>query len=203
MRAVFSGLSLVLLVSGCGGGAMSLTEYVESVNVIVGNAAQQYESLLASPRGDVLGVDRSQLNAFTPQDLQAALEQTSAIETEFKEAVEELEPPDAVADLHRFLIDPELTEVEAALAHRAGSAASWDELSASAEMAAYRAVLTRDRLDCFELEAELDATADRGAFADTPWLPSEMKEIVDAALGCVGFPAQPDDVYRPLPASVP
>ena len=34
------------------------------------------------------------------------------------------------------------------------------------------------------LQAKLDATAARGAYADTPWVPGELKEVVDAFLGC-------------------
>jgi hypothetical protein len=35
------------------------------------------------------------------------------------------------------------------------------------------------------------------AFADTPWIPSQLKEIFEVALGCDGYPANPEDVYRP------
>ena len=54
------------------------------------------------------------------------------------------------------------------------------------------------------LQAELDATVERGVFADTPWIPSELKEVVDIVLGCDGFPEHPEDVYRyPPPTSSP
>ena len=45
--------------------------------------------------------------------------------------------------------------------------------------------------------AALDATADRGAFVDVPWMPSELSEIVEYALGCGDQPANPQDAYRP------
>jgi hypothetical protein len=54
---------------------------------------------------------------------------------------------------------------------------------------------------CDGFQARLDATAAGGAFADTPWIPSEMKEVVEAALGCQSFPEDPEDVYRYPPAS--
>ncbi|NNJ48698.1 MAG: hypothetical protein HKP18_12800, partial [Acidimicrobiia bacterium] len=83
------------------------------------------------------------------------------------------------------------------LAARAATAASWEELSESAEMAAYRDALEADNQVCAEFQATLDATADRGAFVDVPWMPSELSEIVDYALGCGGQPSNPQDAYRP------
>jgi hypothetical protein len=52
---------------------------------------------------------------------------------------------------------------------------------------------------CIDLQSKLDATAERGAFANTPWIPSEMKEIVEVVLGCDQYPPNPEDLYRPLP----
>ena len=51
---------------------------------------------------------------------------------------------------------------------------------------------------------DLDATAERAEFADAPWLPAELKEVVDAVLGCTVFPENPEDLYRPpVAASTP
>ena len=49
---------------------------------------------------------------------------------------------------------------------------------------------------CAEFQAKLDSTAARGVFADTPWIPSEMKEVVDAVIGCDTIPEDVDDVFR-------
>ena len=36
------------------------------------------------------------------------------------------------------------------------------------------------------------------------WVPAEMKEVVEAVLGCAWFPDNPEDVYRyPPPAPAP
>ena len=37
---------------------------------------------------------------------------------------------------------------------------------------------------CLEIQSKLDATADREIFAEVPWIPSEMKEVVDLVVGC-------------------
>jgi len=120
------------------------------------------------------------------------------LEAEVRDAIDAIEPPEQIADLHDRLFDFSLTiPINDELAARAGTAVDWEELSASPEMAAYRAQLADDKQRCDEFQAELDDTAARGAFADTPWIPGELREVVDAALGCVGFPEHPEDMYRP------
>lgn len=203
-------LSVVLLLVGCGGGEMSLTEYVDRINAIFERGIEQYEPLATSPEGLVLIVGQGshlgltdqgvQLTDFTPRDLQVALERVAEIQAEALEAAADIEPPEQIADLHRLYFR-ELPIAE--LAARAGTAADWYELSESAEMAAYRAALAADNQVCAEFQSKLDATADRGVFADTPWIPGELKEIVNYALGCDSLPADPENVYRPPPTSVP
>ena len=82
-------------------------------------------------------------------------------------------------------------------AARAATTADWEELSASPEMAAYRAGLAADREVCDEFQARLDAITEAGAFADTPWMPSELKDLAEYALGCSSLVQNPEDAYRP------
>ena len=72
-------------------------------------------------------------------------------------------------------------------------------------MAAYRAAIAEGKQVCTGFQADLDATAERGVFTDTPWVPGELKEVVEAVLGCQWFPEHPEDVYRypPPPTSTP
>jgi len=63
-------------------------------------------------------------------------------------------------------------------------------------MALYRSALAGAKQVCLDFQDRLDATEARGAFADTPWIPGEMKEVVERVLGCVWFPDNPEDVYR-------
>jgi hypothetical protein len=205
LRRVWAGAWLVLVVAACGGGEMSLTEYVEQLNAIVNRARQQYEVLVASRQGAVLVAEGSQLTDFTPQDLQAAFERVSEIAVEVGESTDAIEPPEQIADLHNLWFDfqGEFASAHEALAARAGTAADWEELSESPEMAAYRAALAADKQVCTDIQAQLDATEERGVFADVPWIPGELKEVVEAALGCDGYPEHPEDVYRPPPTSTP
>jgi hypothetical protein len=204
---VWVGAFLVLMVAACGGGEMTLTEYVERVDAIFERGIQQYEMVVASPQGSVLVVGQgqhlgladqgAQLTDFTPQDLHVALERVAEIQAEALEAAAVIDPPEQIADLHALFFR-ELPIAE--LAARAGIAADWDELSESPEMAAYRDALAADNQVCADFQAKLDATAARRAFADAPWVPSELKEIVDYALGCSALPSHPEDAYRPPPA---
>ena len=198
-------LCVTLLVSGCGGGEMSLPEYVEQLNAILNRAHQQYEVLVASPQGAVLVAEAAQLTDFTPQDLQAAFERVSEIAVEVGEATDAIEPPEQIADLHNLWFDfqGEFASAHEALAARAGTAGDWEELSESPEMATYRAALAADKQVCTDIQAQLDATEERGAFADVPWIPGELKEVVEGVLGRDGYPEHPENVYSPPPTSTP
>lgn len=196
-------LCVGLLASGCGGGELSLTEFVERLNPIMVRASQQYEELVTSPQGAVLVAEGAQLADFTPQDLQAALERLGEIEAEALEAGAAIEPPAQVADLANLLSDDRFTSARVALAARAGSATNWEELSETPEMAAYRTALAVDKQACIDLQAKFDGTAERGVFEDVPWIAGELKEVVEALLGCDGLPENPEDVYRPPPTSTP
>lgn len=203
-------LCVALLVGGCSSGEMSLTEYVDELNAIFEQGIERYEGVVASPQGLVLIVGQgehlgfadqgAQLTDFTPNDLHVALEQVAQIQTEALEAAAAIDPPEQVEDLHALYFR-ELPIAQ--LAARASTAADWEELSESPEMAAYRNALAADNQVCADFQAKLDATADRGVFADTPWLPDELTEIVDYALGCASLPAHPEDAYRPPPATTP
>ncbi len=201
MRRVWPGMCLAVIavvVSGCGSGEKPLDEYVEDLNAVVNQAGAEYEAIVASPQGEVFVAEGAQLSDFTPQDLQVALERVAAIQVEALAAIEAIEPPDQVAELHHLFFRELPFD---ALAARAGSAADWEELSASAEMAAYRAALVADIQVCDDFKAELDPVTGGGGFAIDAWLSAGLKEVGEALLGCEAYPANPEDVYRP-PASV-
>lgn len=199
-----------LLLVSCGGGETTMREYVDAVDAIFARGIQRYEAVVATPEGQVLIVGQgahlgfanrgAQLTDFTPQDLSVALERVAEIQAEALDAAAAIDPPDPIRDLHELFFR-ELPIVE--LAARAATAGDWDELSDSAEMAAYRAGLARDNQTCIEFQTTLDESADRGAFEGAPWVPGELEEIVDYALGCSSLPQNPEDAYRPPPTAAP
>jgi hypothetical protein len=181
---------------------MSLTEYVERLNAIADPATR---------RGAELVAEAAQISDFTPQHLQAGLERgLREIRVPLQEGADAIEPPDSIADLHYLLWDwhAEFISIEEALATRAGTAADtaaeWEALSDSPEMAAYRAQLAEGKQVCSEFQSELDARAEGGGFAIESWLAAELEEIGKAVVGCESFPEHPEDVYRyPPPTSTP
>jgi hypothetical protein len=203
-------LAVPAFLAGCGGGDMSLTEYVEEINAIFDRGMERYERIVATEEGPVLIVGQgshlgfeqggTELTDFTPQDLHVALEKVAEIQAEALDAAAAIDPPEQIAELHELYFR-ELPIAE--LAARAASAADWHELSESSEMAAYRTALAADNQVCAEFQARLDATADRGVFEDTPWIPGELKETVNYALGCDALPSNPENVYRPPPTTIP
>lgn len=207
MRRIWTALFVALVLAGCGGGSeLSLTEYVDQLNVIVDQARHEYEVLVASPQGGVLVADGADLDDFTPQDLQFAFERVREIEAGVEEATAAIDPPDPVAELHHlfFDFDSEFIVAQEELAVRAGTAVDWQELSDSAEMAAYRTALADDKQGCIDAQSEVNAIGEqREAFADTPWIPGELKELFEVALGCDGYPEHPEDLYRPSSDSTP
>jgi hypothetical protein len=200
MRRVCAGALLALIIAGCGGGELSVADYVASLNAAVDTARGEHESLVKSPEGAVLLANGEQLAEYTPQDLQVALGAIRDIEVGVEESIGAIQPPEEVADIHNFWFnfDSGFVPAQEALEARAGTAADWDELSESPEMAAYRTALADDKRVCAEFEAQLTTPEDeRENLTDVPWIPSVMKQIVEAVLGCEGYPEHPEDVFRP------
>lgn len=189
---------VMVVVSGCGSQELSATQYVDQINAITGPATQ---------KGEALAVEAAQVTDFTPQHLQAGLERAlREIRVPLQEAADAIEPPAAIADVHHLMWDWHATfiSIERALATRAGAAADtvedWEALSASPEMAAYRAQLAKGKQICSDFQGELDARADGRSFAIDSWLAVELEEIGRAVLGCESFPDHPENVYRYPPA---
>lgn len=185
-----AGLGIGLLLSGCGGGGLSLTEYVDHLNAANDRLNPQAEILISE-------LERS----TTPREVSVTMERMASLRIESVQAAEELVPPEQIADLHELFLSWEkrLLPIEKALAERAGTVAGWDELFESAEVVAYRTALTEGKQGCIDFQSRLDATANRGVFADTPWIPGALSEIVAARLGCDLFPENPEDVFSPTP----
>jgi hypothetical protein len=184
------------MVAACGGGEMSLTEYVDDLNAI---------SEWAIPRGEALQAEYAQLSEPTLEDLTRMLEAGAALFAETNEAAAALRPPDQVVELHRLIFDWQSTmiPISDALADRAAAATDWGQVLESAEAEAYYVALAGGKTVCDEYQDRLDATTERGAFADTPWVPAELKEVVEAFLACELFTENPEDALRPPTSTAP
>lgn len=186
-----------VLLGSCGSAELSLSEYVDRINAVTDQASRRGRELIAL---------EDQSDDVTPQDVQAVLGRAREIRVEIKQTTDGIEPPAQIADLHNLIFDwhTEFISVEETLAARAGQAADtaedWAMLSDSTEMVAYRDSIIEGKEICDTFQARLDATAERGVFAETPWIPDELAEVVEAVLGCEWFPEYPEDLYRYPPS---
>jgi hypothetical protein len=163
------------MLMACGGGGVSLTEYAETLEAVAFDTSGQLEA------GD------ARMSTGTPTIETAREVLTQALDTraEFQENLTALDPPEEIADIHADLVDlhARILTAQEAFAARAETATGLEELDQSAEAQAYRAMQT-DLSLCQELQARIDATADHAAFADVPWVPGDLKEVVEVTLWC-------------------
>lgn len=176
---------------------MSLNDYVDAVADIIERASERAATLYASEEGAVLDASGEELLQFTPVELAAALDALGLIEDDVQAEGNAIDPPEVLEELHHLLMDDTFTRARRALAARSANAEDWIELSASAEMEAYRAAVARDKELCLEIQEMLDSTQVREAFEETPWFQAELAEVVDSALGCAVWPDDPSTLFRP------
>ena len=176
MRNVLAVGCLFVILGGCGGDGLSLTEYSDRLQFLASGMAEEFEEL----------DERMSTGSPTVADARDVLSRAVAIRTEFHEGFVALEPPEELADLHTDFVDvhARILRAQEAWAGRAETASSLDELEASTEAVAYGDLTAESVAICDEFQSRLDATADREVFADVPWIPTEMKEVIDVALGC-------------------
>jgi hypothetical protein len=187
-------LALSVVLAACGSEELSLAEYMERIDAAATEAGEQGEKLVTAA---------SELGDVTPPQLKAFLETGLAeLRIPLQETVDELTPPDQLADLHESMWGwhADLIAVETTLASRVGetedTAAGWTALSDSPQMEEYRAAIAEGKRLCSGFQSELDAITEVGGFSDAPWMPGELRGVVETALGCQWFPDRPEDIYR-------
>lgn len=161
--------------AGCGGGSLSLAEYSE-----------QFQALAADLSADLDALDAQMSADPTLADAREVLEEAVLFRSAFQEDLTDLQPPQAVEDIHNDFIDVHARMIDAQRdwADAAEAAASIEELQDSEAAQAFRALNTEVLGICEEFQQRIDATAGREEFGDTPWVPAEMKEVVRVVLGC-------------------
>jgi hypothetical protein len=172
-------VGLVCLVVACGGGSLSLQEYGTQAEELV---------VVVTARIDRLDAE---MDSYAQTDEGAQTYWTRRIDArvEFLEGLESLDPPDDAAELHGIVVDlfGRLVAAEEALAARVATMETgvgpeqwWNTPEGEAANALDQEVSSI----CYVAQEEFDKTEERDAFADTPWIPSEMKEVVRVAFGC-------------------
>ncbi len=125
-------------------------------------------------------------SATTVEEGEEVLDRAVVIRTDMQNGLTELNPPEALADIHADVVGllGRILAAQEAWAARAGTAGSLDELQTSSEALAYWNLEAEMAVLCLELQSKLDATAERAIFAEVPWIPGEMKEVVGLVVGC-------------------
>lgn len=181
-RTIALAVCLVIVVASCGGGGdeLTLTEYAEEVE---GLTTTMYRTL------DDLTITAEDGSEVPVEDAQAVYDGAAAAFRRLRDGLQAIEPPDGVADLHAVSIDimTKFTAAQEAFAQRAAeykTADDWDLLYETPEALAVNALQEEMIAFCQARQAEFDATADREVFADVPWIPPEMQEVVTVLFGC-------------------
>ncbi|MBT8203457.1 MAG: hypothetical protein HKN74_07420 [Acidimicrobiia bacterium] len=176
--AVVFGLAALTL-TGCSGETLTVSEY-----------ATRTESLVATMVDDFAALDGRWESQ--PPTLVGALdywEDRLAIRAAFLSGVESLDPPVDIAPMHDRAVDifARITRADQAIADRVQTWTKlhghWDWVD-TPEGRASDAILEEVYAFCRASQADFDATADRSALQDVPWIPSEMTEVVSVAYGC-------------------
>ena len=188
MRIFLAGFVLVsALVSGCGDGQPSVTDYVEALNAM----NEEF-----SPRGEAIWYSYLGKTGPTMDDLRTLLDANVALRADVDEALDEIEAPEQIADLHDGWTawHSKLFAAETAQAARAATAGSLDEFLQSAEFEAWAETLEEGSSLCDEVEGRLNDSDSQELFAGTAWMPSDLADVVHAVIGCESFPEDLDNV---------
>lgn len=179
LRRIWAVVGLALVAAACGGGSLSLSEYNEQGMAVVTEMEQRIYSLDAEWDSQTETVERAR--SYWEERLEARV---AALE-----GFHALDPPDEIAELHEkgLGLFSELTAAEEALAVRVASFETvtergqwWD----TTEGMAVRAVDDKIEAFCQVFQAAYDATIERMILSDVPWIPSDMKEVVQIDIGC-------------------
>jgi hypothetical protein len=170
---------LAVVLVACGGGSLTLSEYASQSEALVTELLTQLDTLDAEWESQIP----------TPEGARTYWNHRLEARVEFLEGIHALDPPEEVADLHETALDlfNRLTTAEEALAARVNSLETiighgpwWD----MPEGQAARAVDEEAVAICHAAQADFDATQDRESFEDVPWIPEEMKTVVQVAFNC-------------------
>jgi outer membrane murein-binding lipoprotein Lpp len=170
-------LSVALVVAACSS-EPSMTDYAGDVESLVSTM---------NARIDRLAVEMEETKDM--EEIKRLFEDRVQARYDFVEGLGALDPPADADDLHRAALGivGRLADAEAALAASipsTGTVNASDSIWETPEGLAARAADEEAIALCRAAEAELDATAYRSEFEGVPWIPSEMKEVVQVVFGC-------------------
>jgi hypothetical protein len=174
---------LLSMVVACGGGELTLGEYAEEVEALTTTMYAALDDLVYT----------FETASEADRDAGALYGGMAVAFAELLDGLEAIDPPAEVADLHDLSLDimARLTAAQETFARRVEDSAEGGDpgLENTPEALALRAVQDEMIAFCQARQAEFDATADREVLAENPWIPAEMREVVDVLFGC-GSPGE-------------
>ncbi len=179
MCGLVPAICLTLVLAGCGDGELTMNDY-----------ATQIEGLITTMNQEVDALDAEAISqTLTLEGVREFWEAKVKARQEFIDGLEAIEPPQDAAEMHASAIGivSRLGAADKAVAELAGTMETEQDLSlllSSPEFLATEVVDVEAVAMCEAAQAEFDSTADREVFGDTPWIPSELREIVAVAFGC-------------------
>jgi hypothetical protein len=179
LRHIWAGVILILVATACGGDDLTLSEYNEQGMTLVIAMEEQLSALDAEWDSHEPTVERAR--SYWNSRIDAR--------DEALEGLEALKAPDGLADLlgHGLGLFTEQITAEKALAARV---ISFDTVTGpeqwwgTTEGKAVQALDEEINAFCQVVQARYDATIERVILSDVPWIPSDMKEMVQIDIGC-------------------
>jgi hypothetical protein len=174
MRCLLLIAWLVVVCAGCGSNELSLDEYAREVEGLTTELYGTIDELTISDRAPTL------------EDVQTVYRELAAAYHRLLDGLEAIDPPREAEELHGVSLEiiTRLATTHDSLAQRSLTVQSADELFNSPEAEAAFATENEIIEFCIAAQAQFDATADREAFEDVPWIPSELQDVVEVVFGC-------------------
>ena len=165
----------MVVVASCGGGPMSETEYVESLNALVVDAGSDFEASLAA---------YEQVADPTLDDFMGFVEQQLAFEYEVRDRFETFDPPGSLDEVNQVMVDTLARIIVAAegLVDMADTVSSLEEIEQTSEFAEYQGINTNADSMCQDVQAKLNDLSARPVIKGA-WL-SDLQRTVRAFLDC-------------------
>jgi hypothetical protein len=174
-RPLLFSVGLAIVFASCGVGAMSPTEYVESLNALVVDAGSDLEAALGG---------YEQISDPTLEEFVEFVEQQLVVEYNVRDRFESFDPPPSIEDVNQIMVNAlnRIIAVAEALVDVAGPLGTLEEIERTPEFAEYYMVNADTDSMCPDVQAEFDALSNKPAI-DTPWL-ADLQLTTRAFLDC-------------------
>lgn len=178
-QAASAAFLLLVGLAACGGGGMTLTEYAERGESLLGKLAADLAALETAREATDLGIERERV--YLDGRVVARVAFLDGLH-----ALREDQPPADLLTVHDEAIDvvSRLLAAEQALASMSYKVDDPDVVWGSTEANHFFEVDQEALAFCKARQADFDATQERQRFENLDWMPAEAREVVEVVFGC-------------------